>query len=263
MAPPISVQLYSLREQTKDGGHLAVFKKLADTGFCGVEAAGFYGLKAAEYRTVLRDHGLAVSGNHFGSLPEAKDLQALIDTQHDLGCPYAISAWLPHEEYATVDGIKRLAERVEATRAALAKAGISLLLHNHDWEFARRQGRTGFSWLAELVPAIQFEIDTYWAANFGAEIPAAQVAELKSRAVLLHLKDGPLAKDQPMVAVGTGKQDIPAILKAADPAVLRWGVVELDQCATDMTTAVVESYNYLVGNGLCVGNKPAAASAKR
>ena len=263
MAPPISVQLYSLREQTKDGNHLAVLKKLADTGFYGVEAAGFYGLKPAEYRKIIHDLGMVVSGCHFGGVPEGKDLQQVIDNQYELGCPYAVSAWLPREEYATLDTIKRLAERVEVVRAALAKAGLNFLLHNHDWEFSRVAGRTCFSWLTELVPGIQLEIDTYWAANFGAEIPAAQVAEHKARTVLLHLKDGPFTKGEPMVAVGSGKQDIPSIVKAADPAVLKWGVVELDACATDMTTAVIESYNYLVGNGICVGAKPAAASAKR
>jgi sugar phosphate isomerase/epimerase len=263
MAPPISVQLYSLRDQTKDGNHVAVLKKLADTGFCGVEAAGFYGLKPAEYRKIIHDLGMTVSGCHFGGVPEGKDLQQIIDNQYELGCPYAVSAWLPQEEYASLDALKKLADKVETVRATLAKHGISFLLHNHDWEFARRSGRTGFSWLAELVPGIQFEIDTYWAANFGAEIPAAQVAELKARTVLLHLKDGPMTKGEPMVAVGSGKQDVPAIVKAADPAVLKWGVVELDACATDMTTAVIESYDYLVGNGICVGNKPAAASAKR
>ena len=39
-------------------------------------------------------------------------------------------------------------------------------------------------------------------------------------------------------------------IAAADPDVLEWNVVELDDCDTDMMTAVERSYRYLVGNGL-------------
>jgi hypothetical protein len=42
---------------------------------------------------------------------------------------------------------------------------------------------------------------------------------------------------------------------AADPNVLKWLVVELDRCATDMTEAVRGSYQYLTSNGLAAGNK--------
>ena len=47
-----------------------------------------------------------------------------------------------------------------------------------------------------------------------------------------------------MTAVGDGKLDIPGILEAsADHA--EWLIVELDNCATDMMTAVEKSYKYL------------------
>jgi hypothetical protein len=71
----------------------------------------------------------------------------------------------------------------------------------------------------------------------------------------LHIKDGPLVRDAPMVAVGSGKMDIPSVVAAADPAVLRWLIVELDTCATDMLEAVGKSYGYLVSKGLAKGRK--------
>ena len=57
------------------------------------------------------------------------------------------------------------------------------------------------------------------------------------------------------LAAGKGKQDFKSIVAAADPAVLKWVTVELDSCDTDMTQAVIDSYSYLVGNGLARGNK--------
>ena len=77
----------------------------------------------------------------------------------------------------------------------------------------------------------------------------------QARLPLLHIKDGTLEKDAPHVAVGSGKLDMPAIIGAADPNVLEWLMVELDNCATDMTEAVRQSYAYLTGQGLGAGNK--------
>jgi len=71
---------------------------------------------------------------------------------------------------------------------------------------------------------------------------------------LLHLKDGPGNKEEPMTAVGGGIMDWPAVIGAAADTT-EWVIVELDSCATDMTEAVAESYRYLTENGLATGNK--------
>jgi hypothetical protein len=55
------------------------------------------------------------------------------------------------------------------------------------------------------------------------------------------------------VAVGKGRMPIERVVKAANPAVLRWLVVELDECGTDMTRAVRESCRYLMKTGLGQG----------
>ncbi|MCB0231676.1 MAG: sugar phosphate isomerase/epimerase, partial [Anaerolineae bacterium] len=63
--------------------------------------------------------------------------------------------------------------------------------------------------------------------------------------------DGPATEKDPMVAVGQGVMDFPAIIPAATGA--QWLIVELDRCATDMMVAVDESYRYLTGEGLAHG----------
>lgn len=262
MPIPISVQLYSLREQMKDGKHLPVIKQLAETGFKGVECAGFYGMTPKAYRTMMQDHGLTVSGIHAG-LPEAGKEQEAIDQARDLGLDLIVVPWTDPANWKTADSIKAFGEKLAKAAAALAKGGVKLGYHNHDFEIEKVDGTTALERMAKEVPALQFEIDTYWAANHGAENPARVVSALKARTPLLHLKDGPLVKGRNMVAVGSGKQDMPAIVKAADPAVTKWLVVELDACDGDMWQAVVDSYHYLVGNGLAAGNKPARAAGRQ
>lgn len=249
---PISVQLYSLREESQKD-FVSVLKSVADIGYKGVEPHNLFGLSLPEFKAILDDLGLQLSSSHF-PWASPNNLSEVIDTAsflgHDLvGCGYG------PQSFETLDDIKQTADEINEMLPPLKKAGLQLFAHNHSWEFDRIDGRIKHDILAELCPDLSYEIDTYWAANFGKENPAEHVAHFSARVPLLHIKDGPLIKDEPMVAVGSGKMDIPAVIQAADSNVLRWLVVELDQCATDMTEAVAQSYQYLVGNDLAAGNK--------
>ena len=63
-----------------------------------------------------------------------------------------------------------------------------------------------------------------------------------------------LQQPQSVVAVGQGKVDFSAIMKAAG-AHTEWLIVELDRCASDMMVAVEQSYQYLAGQGLGRGRQ--------
>jgi sugar phosphate isomerase/epimerase len=103
--------------------------------------------------------------------------------------------------------------------------------------------------------AVEAQFDVYWAANFGAVDVPALIRRHPGRFPSLHVKDGPLVQEEPHVAVGAGKMDIPPLIAAAEGDVLEWNIVELDHCGTDMMQAVRDSYAYLVGEGLAKGNK--------
>jgi sugar phosphate isomerase/epimerase len=250
---PISLQLYTLREAAKEN-FTKVLEDVAEIGYTGVEPAGFHGMTPREFRTVVEDLGMTVSSSHGPWIRGKENVQEAIDTAGELGIDLACSGF-GKEMYATVDDVKKTAELVNSFVEPLKKAGISLFMHNHYWEYEKFDGRLAYDIFAELCPDVLFEIDAYWAANFGANDPAEEVRKLKDRMPLLHIKDGPLTKEDPMQALGQGKMDISAVIEAADENVLRWVIVELDRCATDMVTAVKESYTYLIENGLASGRK--------
>jgi sugar phosphate isomerase/epimerase len=248
---PISVQLYTLREEAQKD-FFGVLRTLADIGFKGVETAGLHGKSAAETAKVISDLGLVVSSAHT-ALPTPESIDEMEDTAKTLGSTYVISGFGPNE-FETADDVKRSADRLQAAAELAKSRGLIYGMHNHWWEFKTIDGRLAYDIVMEAAPSMFSELDVYWAA-FGGSDPAAVVAKNKARLPFLHIKDGMLEKDGPMLAVGTGKLDMPAIIGAADPSVLKWLVVELDRCATDMTEAVRGSYKYLVGNGLAAGNK--------
>jgi sugar phosphate isomerase/epimerase len=89
-------------------------------------------------------------------------------------------------------------------------------------------------------------VDTYWAAVGGQDVPAL-LGRLGHRVRYLHVKDGPVTKDDPMTAVGAGRMPVAEILAAGRSA--EWHVVELDRCATDIMSAVADSLAWLTGPG--------------
>lgn len=249
---PLSIQLYTVRELTKDGNHLNVLQQIADIGYKGVEGHG-YGMTPTEFRKVVEDMGMSVS-SYFGGFPDPENINEFMDTANALGTNLTVSGfWVP--EFESVDAIKNTADRVRPAVETLKANGITFGLHNHWMEFEMVEGKWAIQHLIDLVPDLHLEIDIYWCANFGANNAAEVVRTYRDRAHLLHVKDGPLVKGEPHVAVGAGKMDIPAVLAEENPAVTKWHVVELDECATDMMEAVRGSYDYLVGNGLAIGNR--------
>lgn len=261
----IAVQLYSVRKEIEKDIK-GTLKRIADMGFEAVETAFWpEGISVKQAGQHLKEAGLPVCSAHI-ELPTAEQKTALLETAKELDCKKMIwHGWPEDIRYGTLDGIKQLvAIYNEANHFAKAN-GLQFGIHNHWWEFRNKVGkRFVYEVLLELLePDIFFEIDTYWVKVAGQD-PADIVRKFGKRAPLLHIKDGPavwhdaLADDNPypMVAVGKGAQNFPAIVKAANGNT-EWMIVEMDKTTTDVFEALQESYDYLIKNGMAKGRKPA------
>ena len=248
---PISLQLYTLREAAA-GNFIGVLKEVAEIGYKGVEPAGLHGHRPEEIRSVLDDLGVVCSSAH-GPLPTKENLQEIVDTAGTLGCEMVVTG-AGRDEFAALDAVKGVADRFNEAVELIRPHGLRLGYHNHWWEMNEVDARLGLEALLELAPEVFSQTDIYWAANFGAVDVPAFVAKHAARIPCLHVKDGPLVEGRPHTAVGKGKMPTAECIAAADPDVLEWLIVELDECATDMMEAVAESYTYLTGEGLAEGN---------
>ncbi len=251
--PSISVQLYSLRDQASKDFE-GVLRRLGEVGFVGVELAGFHDLTSKQYAAIVDESGLVTSSAHLTDL-SPDGLNAALDDLQEIGCDVAVCAFIPPERFAELDAINASADALNKANDIARSRGVSLGYHNHWWEFQTiLDGQTAWSALIERLDTTVFaELDIYWTTLGGAD-PRQVIADLGDRLWLLHVKDGPCdAPENPMVAVGSGTLDIPAILTSAPTAT--WHIVELDRCATDMLTAIADSYRYLVDSGLSQGRK--------
>ncbi|GAA1513227.1 sugar phosphate isomerase/epimerase [Sphaerisporangium rubeum] len=244
MVRPLGVQLYTVRDRMKDGRD-EVLRRIADIGYGAVEP--YDPLDDPQgFRRVADDLGLVVSGTHAFDLLR-KDTGEVLDAVAALGTDSVIvPAGIPEEEFTTRDGVRRAAELLNGLAEKASAHGMRLGYHNHWWEIEPRiDGVHAVEVLAdELAPGVFLEIDTYWAAVGGAEVPGL-LTRLGDRVAALHVKDGPGVKGEPHTAVGSGVMPVPEILAAA-PADA-WRIVELDDCATDMLDALAAGYAYLSG----------------
>ncbi len=243
---PLSVQLYSLREEAKKN-FIGVLEQVAAIGYQGVEFTGLHGLSPSDIRRVLDDLGLKVSSAHAG-LPTAENKNQVIDNALTLGYAWHICGRRP-DGYASLDDTLRSADLFATAAELLEGSGVKFAIHNHDFEFNKEfDGKTPHQVVMQRVPELYAQLDTYWIKTAGQN-PAQVIAEYGHRARLLHIKDGPCVRGQAMTAVGDGTMVWEPIVAAAEMADAEWFIVEIDNCDTDMTEAVRKSRDYLVEKG--------------
>lgn len=238
-----ALQLYTVRDQLAQD-FAGTLRRVREIGYRAVETYPFpSGISSQAAAEILQNLGLEVVSMHC-DLPQGEALPGIVQTAHDLQCRKIIwHGWPKPLEFDSLAGVRQLAARYNDARQILQDHALDFGLHNHWWELEPVDGSLPYKIFDQLLhPEIFLEIDTYWVQTAGLN-PASIVSELARRVQFLHLKDGPAIVGQPMTALGTGLLDFPSILAAAHP--LPQLVVELDECATDIFTAIRQSLRSL------------------
>jgi len=260
--PAISVQLYSVREQLADLD--GTFERLAGLGIRSVEPFSLYD-RVPETATALVQHGLSAPTAHAPFLSDDIEYEGrrvplpplvmTLQAARALGVQTLIDPMVPADRWQSADDVDRTAERLNAAAAEAAEAGVRVGYHNHSFEFHHRiNGASAYEYfVSKLDPAVVLEVDVYWAAMAGQDVPEL-LQRLGHRVVALHLKDGGSIRDPfgttgyaaehlDQVPLGHGILDIAGILRAT-PGV-DYDVIEFDHVEGDVFAAIGESLAYL------------------
>ena len=263
---PIALQLYSVRDDM-EADFEGTLKKVKELGYDGVEFAGLYGRSGKEVRDLCAELDLIPISAHVPFTDMIED-PSLLETYAEIGCKFVVIPYLT-EEYRP--GSPRFQEVIDGAALLGKKAnelGMILAYHNHDFEFTKIGDAYAIDVLYSEVPAslLQAQFDTCW-VKVGGEDPAAYVRKYAGRVEILHLKDFVGSKTENMYAligidedekkdthgkfefrpVGSGVQDFPAILKAAEESGTKWVVVEQDSPSMGLTAleCAASSIRYL------------------
>jgi sugar phosphate isomerase/epimerase len=248
----VSVQLYTLRDQLA-ADLRGTLKAVRNLGIEYVELAGFYDQTASTWAAYLQEAGVAslesglkASGAHIGLDQLEGDLDKVIQDVKTIDFKYVIVPYIGADAYA--DGWANFGRRLRPIGEKLAAEGLTLLYHNHDFEFANGDG------LAELYGSVpdeflKAEIDAAW-VSIGGQDPVQYVTDLKGRVPLVHVKDYNPANTPRWTPCGQGVMPMPELLTASEAAGAEFVVIELDESPGDPLEAVAASYEYLKSQGL-------------
>lgn len=266
----IALQLYSVRGDLEKDlyGTLRAVKQI---GYAGVEFAGLYGEDPLKVKAFCEELGLVPLSAHVPFQDLMADMDGTVETYRKLGVRYVVIPYLTEDLRPGQPGFFTVIEGMKKIGAALKEAGMVQQYHNHDFEFVKLDGEYALDILyKEIGPELlQTQLDTCW-VNVGGEDPADYIRKYAGRTPTVHLKDFLGSKSENMYGliglegseakaddacfqlrpVGSGKQDFPAIVAAADEGGAQWYIVEQDEPSMGLTPmeCAKASYEYLIDN---------------
>ena len=251
----LAIQLYSVRDEMEKD-FFGTLKKVKEMGYDGCEFAGLYGNDPQKIKEECQKLDLIPISAHVAYQDIIPDIEKAVNTYKTIGCKYMVIPYLPEDLRYGKEKYPQIVADMKVIGKACKNNGITLLYHNHDFEFEKTEnGEYVLDALYNEIPAdiLQTELDTCW-VNVGGENPSEYVRKYTGRAPVVHLKDFDGEKNENMYELigiesekkevkatfefrplGYGKQNIQSIVDAARDAGADWLVAEMDSPSMGLT----------------------------
>jgi sugar phosphate isomerase/epimerase len=225
----LGLQLYTVREETaKD--FLGTIRKVAQTGYQGVEFAGYFGTRAGELKKTLDNAGLKVAGSTVQWAVLIDGLEASIEYCHLIDSPAIVCPWIPEEMRQSLEGFKKIVDRFHYFGTKCAENGMRFMHHIHGFEFEPIGGTCLMDYLLEYCDPklVNFEIDVYWVEHAGVD-SVQFMQKHAARCPYIHFKDTKDKKNFHDTEIGEGAIDMPAIMRLGKAHQAEWFIVEQEE----------------------------------
>lgn len=249
----IAAQVYSVRDMAQ-ADFAGTMKALKECGYQGVELAGLYGHMPEEIRDCLKEYGLEAVSAHVQLGDLMGDMEGTVKAYSTIGCSYIGIPYMPMERHYSGEKFEETCLFLRELSACCAGQGMTLLYHNHSFEFEKTEKETYV--LDELfgavdVQTLQTELDVCWVEVAG-ESAVRYLRKYKNRCPVVHMKDFRREGEAVMlVALGQGELDVAAVAGTAYECGARWLVVEQDDHPYgEPMENMRESYLYLSRQGV-------------
>jgi len=233
----LGLQTFTLHKLLRKRGDLdKYFAQLSAMGIKNLELAVDYlplsfSVETAKLvNAAAQQHSLQVRSCQIKYATSSADISNTIAYMQALGAEILVNSTIDLKLLNQGEqGLLQCCEMLEDLRARLAPAEITLAHHNHHYEFLRVGEMNALSFMSKHT-CLDFALDTYWVQKGGGNV-IILLDELKGRVPVMHLRDFTITK-RGFVTGGTnceiGQGNIPfgAVLKAANAAGVRYGMVE-------------------------------------
>ena len=260
----IGLQLYTVRN-AMDKDPKATLARVAQIGYTSIEGATytgsekFYGMGPQEFKSVLKQNGLAFPSSHY-MLGEQKingishkgtmlnDWDKAVDDAAEVGLKYMVCAFLMESERGDLDHYKKVADDLNVAGERCKKSGIQLCYHNHNFEFVKQGDQYPYDILMSAdKDLVKMEMDIYWVKKAGMD-PLQLFKKHPGRFPLWHVKDMDNTPAQNFTEVGNGIINFKEIFKHKNEAGMKYFFVEQDKTPGDPFVSIGESIAYIKKN---------------
>ncbi len=177
-----------------------------------------------DWHKLINNSKLEVASLHtdLGSLEREAD--KVINEAKSFNTKYLVITGMYRFDYSNKEELDKLVNRLNNVGKKVFESGLALLYHNHNVEFQRLEdGTLVYDYLINNLNEkyVNFELDTYWAAEAGVNIYSLAI-KLGKRMKLHHINDRgfkdkgpymtPILKSDSM-ELGTGTIDLESLLK--------------------------------------------------
>ena len=246
--PILSVQLFTLRAIEDDQ---LMLDAVAAAGYSHVELFGAKLAIGDPLSRLMQERGLRATGSHVALADLITDLDRVVEHARafEITSLFVPSVPVPQRDMPA-DGWRALGKQLAGLSEKLARHGIMLGYHNHDWDLNLKEAdKTALDLIFETAGSapVKWEADIAWLVRGGVD-PVTWLKRHSGRLVAAHVKDlapeGQGVEEAGWADVGAGVLDWSALWPEAVSAGAKVMVVEHDR-QLDPARTIAKSFRYL------------------
>jgi len=250
----IAAQLYTIREFDKTPEDIAAsMKKIRQIGYDAVQVSGMGPIEPERLKEIMDKEGLTICATHIGFDRLKNELDMVIKEHKLWNCKYVGLGSMPDRYRKSAEACREFIREISPIAKEIKASGLQFIYHNHNFEFAKYDGKTLMDILFEETDpdTFGFEIDTYWVQCGGAD-PIQWINKVEGRMQVVHFKDMVVNSEAKsiMAEVGEGNLNWKGIIEACEKTGVEWCPVEQDFCQRDPFESLAISFNNLKKMGL-------------
>lgn len=235
----VALQLYSVREELEKD-FFNTLSTVKDMGYDAVELAGLYEYTPQQIKEYLDKINLKAISAHIPLQDLTQDTMKVLSDYKTIGCEYVVIPYLTEDYRLPNDKFYDVITHAKNIGKIANELGMTLLYHNHDFEFEKIDDKYALDHIYENVDKslLQCEIDTCW-VNIAGENPSEYLKKYENRTPIVHLKDFAYLdngkKEFEFRPLGKGIQDFDSIIKTSISNGTKYFVIEQDNASMNLT----------------------------
>lgn len=206
------IQQFQLRQELgSEEKAMRTLQAVKDAGYEGIELNGFMIQKMSlavrmlcrlagmplgasgnlDWPKLVQEMGLKVISLHDHLDSILQDAEKVIQEAKKFNTEYLVITGMRKFDYSDEKEVYKLVEKLNTAGETVAQYGLKLLYHNHNCEFRKlSDSKSAYDFIIDNTnpELINFEFDSYWAAEAGCDV-AALMHKLGPRMQLYHIND--------------------------------------------------------------------------